>query len=314
MKRLIGLFFLFSTLGCAHKPLEVSILQIHPTKAINSDLDWSRPIVDVNIHHVDRAGIGVGSQGNVGLTIENLILQFRKAKKVFRSVGIELHLKSLRTLKIPESFKKIVGTRPSTRPNQLLDNLDYYQDLEQKKYSVPKETLKVFNTIISPNKETSQSIHVINLTAVEYYYFEARVKNEKLPQHWNLKNVPTGGFSFPAYMLEDRIPQALRGVLTVQRDKVLAHEIGHKLINVSHEGLSKCPAFSGNKIPGLLGYHGKTQIYSGKQGRFHKERLLKSPYVYRLQNGQKVFNPDYKSFGIYADPIYGESIISPACS
>ena len=129
---------------------------------------------------------------------------------------------------------------------------------------------------------------------------------------WQISNpVPTGALSFPNYLFHDRIPKNLRGVITMQSSSgvTLAHELGHKLINVSHEGLSVSPAFSGNNIPGLLGYGNSTTIYGGQSGRWHQERLLLSPFLYKMTNGAKVYNPDYAVNGAYDDPIYGSYVM-----
>ena len=56
---------------------------------------------------------------------------------------------------------------------------------------------------------------------------------------WVRGSAPTAGLSMPSYLFEDRIPHPIRGVFTISQptgDKTLYHEMGHKLINVSHEG------------------------------------------------------------------------------
>jgi len=77
----------------------------------------------------------------------------------------------------------------------------------------------------------------------------------------------------------------------------------------SHEGLAVSPAFSGNTTPGLMGYGGSTVIYGGETGRWHQERLLLSPFLYTINNGEKTYNPDYAEIGSYADPIYGTYVV-----
>ena len=51
-------------------------------------------------------------------------------------------------------------------------------------------------------------------------------------------------------------------------------------------------------------------IPSGKDGRWHLERLQLSPFLYRVdENGEKQWNPDYKEGGHYYDPIYGDHVV-----
>ena len=93
----------------------------------------------------------------------------------------------------------------------------------------------------------------------------------------------------------------------------MAHELGHKLINVSHEGLHVCPQGTGTDVPGLMGYGDEKEIHGGEAGRWHLERLLLSPFLYRMVDSEKVWNKDYQNGGTYDDPIYEGLIMEPAC-
>ena len=48
---------------------------------------------------------------------------------------------------------------------------------------------------------------------------------------------------------------------------------------------------------------------AGRSGRFQKERLHLSPFVYRQKGLRKVYNPDFQAHGHYRDPIYGNFYI-----
>jgi hypothetical protein len=51
-------------------------------------------------------------------------------------------------------------------------------------------------------------------------------------------------------------------------------------------------------------------IPSGAEGRWHLERLLMSPFVYRVRDdGSKQWNPDYKEGGHYYDALYGNKVV-----
>ncbi len=52
------------------------------------------------------------------------------------------------------------------------------------------------------------------------------------------------------------------------------------------------------------------EIGSGKENRWHLERLLLSPFIYQSdENGNKQWNPDYQEGGHYYDPIYGDFVV-----
>ena len=51
-------------------------------------------------------------------------------------------------------------------------------------------------------------------------------------------------------------------------------------------------------------------IPSGRDGRWHLERLRISPFLYRLgADGSRQWNPDYREGGHYYDPIYGDYVV-----
>ena len=129
---------------------------------------------------------------------------------------------------------------------------------------------------------------------------------------WQLKTISTGGLSFPGYMYGDTMPRHLRGVITITdltkeatSWKTIAHELGHKLLNVSHEYRETSPQHEVRADGGLMLYGVGTEIPSGPEGRYHRERLHRSPYLYRTgSDGARTYNPDYQGGGFYYDGIY----------
>jgi hypothetical protein len=76
-------------------------------------------------------------------------------------------------------------------------------------------------------------------------------------------------------------------------------------MNVSHEYMDISPEHEVYAGGGLMVYGNGEEIPSGKEGRWHLERLLLSPYLYVLESdGSKNWNPDYQENGHYYDPIY----------
>ncbi len=161
----------------------------------------------------------------------------------------------------------------------------------------------------------SQTVHTITLREVPIGFYEWS------GTEWVYDSVPTSGLSFPPYIFADRIPEHLRGVITLSyrqrplndNSKTLAHEIGHKTLNVSHEGTGVCPAF---EVQGddLMLYGSGDSIPDGESGRWHKERLLRSPFLYTQgSDGQAVFANQFEDGGIYSDRLYGDYVMSPVC-
>ena len=113
-------------------------------------------------------------------------------------------------------------------------------------------------------------------------------------------------------MYADRIPTRLRGAITLSSEKVdgrtLAHELGHKLINVSHEGVGKGPRGEQWGSEDLMLYGEGTRIPSGREGRYQLERLLRSPFLYRTRRGERCYNPAFAEGGHYWDPIYRDEV------
>ncbi len=162
----------------------------------------------------------------------------------------------------------------------------------------------VLEAIVEPDELNDRTVYVVGLRDVYMSFYEQNEAGE-----WILDAIPTNALSFPSYSLEDRIPRRLRGVISMQNAyisrKVIAHELGHKLMNVSHEYRELDPQNEIDAEGGLMVYGDGVEIPSGEAGRWHLERLMISPYIYRMdENGERVYNPDYAGTGSYFDPIY----------
>lgn len=256
-------------------------------------------------YNVDLAFIYHNKHSKVDL--EEFQRQFTVAKEVFAKEGVNLHLTYVKKIRqMPKSWHRqsvmeTKGKNPSA-------DTDFYDGMEIKKFALTKRSQKIFEQLIEGYKgDRTRTIFVLALNDIYMSYFE---KGE-------VKELLVGALSFPGYIFADRIPRHLRGVITTRRVggvyRTLAHELGHKLFNVSHEAMDKCPKFSGNNIPGLMGYGKSVDVHRGKKGRYHHERLLLSPYLYQVKGDVRLYNPDYQKSGIYRDPIYGKYMLTPAC-
>ena len=186
--------------------------------------------------------------------------------------------------------------------------VNLYVDAERRTSVVSDEAAAAFAAIIGDPPGSDRIIHLITLQEVYMDFFEP-VEEHRVHQ---ARVIETGGLSFPGYMYGDTIPRAWRGVITLTNLtrtqwswKTIAHEIGHKLLNVSHEYREISPQHEVQADGGLMLYGKGTDIPSGIEGRFHLERLHRSPYLYTVsEDGTRVSNRDYEGAGFYYDPIY----------
>lgn len=179
-----------------------------------------------------------------------------------------------------------------------------YERMRVQRSTLTLKAERVFEAIIEPDERNDRTVYVVGLRDVFMSFYEQNEEGE-----WVLDTIPTNALSFPTYSLEDRMPRRLRGVISMQNAfisrKVIAHELGHKLMNVSHEYRDLDPRNEIGTEGGLMVYGNGIDIPSGEAGRWHLERLLLSPFLYRLnEDGERVYNPDYAGTGDYFDAIY----------
>jgi hypothetical protein len=239
-----------------------------------------------------------------------MIESFFFAKEIFKPTGVQLNLIFTKTGNINSSYLSIQANEVPGIPDTEYVNL---YDNSRRHPSIPtNHAINAFRSIIEEDINNSRTIYLIALQDVFYPYLTlAEGRN------WMMKTVRTGGLSFPSYSYIDQIPKDLRGIITITNlstedryRKTIAHELGHKLINVSHEYNDINPGFEVFAEGGLMLYGSGEDIPTGKEGRWHLERLLLSPYLYKVdERGNKIWNNDYKEAGHYYDPIYDNYVI-----
>ena len=258
-------------------------------------------IADIVIFHSKEATI----------SWEELKKEYQTAYETFIVYGVQLNLVNAFQVELTQKWSSL-PVKQETKALKEGMNLDFYKRMDYQKIHLHHQIESIFRRVIPKSKDASRTIYIITMSNLTTHWFEKNLNNQ-----WIKVESKTSAVSFPPYMYADRIPKYFRGVISIQKSKkdyrTMSHEFGHKLINVSHEGLDKCPAGSGEKIPGLMGYGTSNEIFSGARGRWHVERLKKSPFLYRLENGKKVWNRDYIKGGVYDDPIYGGMVVKPVC-
>jgi hypothetical protein len=272
---------------------------------INSDLVKGKPTVDIGIYFPSNL-----DSTFTKVTFNKMIESFFFAKEIFKPTGVQLNLIFAKTGNINSSYLSIQANEVPGIPDTEYVNL---YDNSRRHPSIPtNHAINAFRSIIEEDINNSRTIYLIALQDVFYPYLTlAEGRN------WMMKTVRTGGLSFPSYSYIDQIPKDLRGIITITNlsredryRKTIAHELGHKLINVSHEYNDINPGFEVFAEGGLMLYGSGEDIPAGKEGRWHLERLLLSPYLYKVdERGNKIWNNDYKEAGHYYDPIYDNYVI-----
>ncbi len=270
---------------------------------INADLEVGRPTADIAIHYPDNLDRAHREKVNVELLLEG----FRSAKAVFAQVGVQLRLVVIRSGPLdPKRFMIRSAKRGADLPMGQYSNM--YVEAERNPSALTDEAVDTFRAVIGDSVKAEHTVHIVVLQAVFMDYFEPVIEGRV----YQKQTIETSGLSFPGYMHGDLIPRDLRGVITITnlrrtKDswKTVAHELGHKLMNVSHEHRDVSPAHEVQSDEGLMFYGKGTEIGRGPEGRFHYERLHRSPFLYvESEDGSRTYNPDYEASGFYYDPIY----------
>jgi hypothetical protein len=285
------------------EPVVWSEIRAEQVRDINRDIQSGALTADIGIYFPSNLDPAFTRK----FSLDDLLLQFKMAKSIFRAAQVELKLLWVKTGRIDPSHLEIqandlVGKTPGGQ------YVNLYENNLRETSVLSQEARKAFEAIVEPHKNNSRTVYLIVLQDVFMSFFE-RVDERT----WQPRTITTGGLSFPTYSYRD-LPPRLRGVITINKADLLrsivAHELGHKLMNVSHEYRQMSPQHEILGDGGLMLYGKGTEIPAGADGRWHRERLHLSPFFYReAPNRKRQWNADYREGGHYYDPIYGDKIV-----
>ena len=290
-------------LGVAAEPVSWSEIRGDLVAEINSDIEPGKPTVDIAIYFPSNHDPAF----NETYSLDTLLKDFVGAKEIFSVADMQLKLLWIKTGDIDSRYLEIqANTLEGTTPSGLYANM--YVDSLRQDSGLTQEARDAFESIIEFDENSHRTIYLVTLQSVFMSFYETLDERT-----WAPRTITTGGLSFPGYSYPD-IPRRWRGVITVNKTyearSVVAHELGHKLMNVSHEYRDVDPQHEVRAEGGLMLYGAGTEIPSGAEGRWHKERLHLSPYVYvESEGGERTWNTDYLEGGHYYDPIYGDNVI-----
>lgn len=278
----------------------VSIVDTINTADWNVDLVAGKPTADIGIYVPQTDD----ERYNTRVPLDTLMARFEYAKEIFEGVGVQLNILWIKKYVVPDtSWLTIPANKMQAAPGEDAPE-NMYERMGVQRSALTDKATRVLEAIVEPSEQNAQTVYVVGLRDVFMSFYEQNEAGE-----WLLESIPTNALSFPSYSLEDRIPRRLRGVISMQNAfisrKVIAHELGHKLMNVSHEYRDIDPQNEIDAEGGLMVYGDGIEIPAGEAGRWHLERLMLSPFIYRLNEaGERVYNPDYVGTGSYFDPIY----------
>ncbi|NQE61425.1 ImmA/IrrE family metallo-endopeptidase [Caulobacter sp. RHG1] len=273
--------------------------------AFNKDLVAGKPTMDVAVYVPSNFDPAFKK-----ISVEQMIDGIRAAKEIYAPTGVQIKLVSVKTGVIDPRFLSIQANEIPRVPDT--EYLNSYEASKRHPTELTQMAREAFESVIEPDKDNTRTLYLIGLQDVIMPFLElAEGRN------WTVKMVRTGGLSFPSYSYYNTIPEAYRGAITItnlstpgRARRTIAHEIGHKVMNVSHEYKTTSPAHEVYADGGLMLYGTGVDVPAGEAGRWHLERLLASPYLYRLRSdGTKQWNPDYKEGGHYYDPLYGQKAV-----
>jgi len=278
----------------------VTVLHEYSVAGINARLRPDRPTVDLDVHLVRGSGV----------TWSMIRQELALARRTYAPYGIQLRLRSARKLRVPEDWLELRTQQPSKMPDPKLLAADPYRYLQQMETRLTPISTEVFAAIVEGVPSADRALQIVSLRRGSFPW----------PENGQLMEVDARADSFPPYVWTSTLPRRLRGLIGLFPFRhpsgelrpaielgMLAHEIGHKLINVSHEGRAGGPeheSFKGGSRD-LMVYGFGLEVPAGARGRWQQERLLLSPLLYTGKGKGKVYNADFEQNGKYDDPLYG---------
>lgn len=289
---------------------QVVVLETYDVSAFNAALVDGLPTIDVAFY-VTEAG---------PITWLSLRTSIERAQRIFAVPGVQLRISSAMRIEVPRDWQRLDPDESDvpTTPSYL--ETDLYAHIDELQTRLTQRNEAIFEAIVSHYPAQANGVTAANTIHV-LTVFEAPIAiYEWTGTEWTRSVRPTGGLSFPPYFYADRIPMEVRGIITMSSGlsrpmadtKTLAHEIGHKVIDVSHEGVGVCPTVEATGADLML-YGSGERIPSGAEGRWQVERLLLSPFIYRLEGGTARFATVYQDGGVYDDRLYGSYVVPPPC-
>ncbi|MDZ7714983.1 MAG: hypothetical protein U5J95_02105 [Balneolaceae bacterium] len=316
MKYFLLIISVISFLGCMQEDEDTSEISEVTTVSwteidtidvgeFNSDIETDKLTLDVGVYFPSNFDEEFDK-----VTLKNLMNSLRAAKEIYKPTDVQINLLWVKTGKINPKYFSIQANKVPGIPQTEYVNM--YEHSRRHPSELTPLAKEAFNSIVEDQENSHRRIFLVVLQDVFFPFLEVSEG-----RNWTMKSVRTGGLSFPTYSYVNQIPSRYRGIITIsnlsREDRLrgtVAHEIGHKVMNVSHEYKETNPGHEVYADGGLMLYGDGEDIPSGEEGRWHVERLYLSPFLYKLnEDSSKTWNDDYQEGGHYYDPIYGDYVV-----
>ena len=196
----------------------------------NKDLEPGKPTVDVAVYFPSNFDPAFKK-----VTLARMIEGIQAAKAIYKPTGVQINLLWVKTGELNTEYFSIQANEVPGIPETEYANT--YVNMRRHPSELPKRTIDAFSSIIEPDEHNSKTIYLIALQDVFYPFLEVSEG-----RNWMIKMVRTGGMSFPGYSYCNTLPDNFRGIITITNlvrpdryRRTVAHEIGHKVMNVGHE-------------------------------------------------------------------------------
>jgi len=272
----------------------------------NKDITSGKLTLDVGVYFPSNLDHNFNK-----VSLSRMLESIRAAKEIYASTNVQINLLWIKTGEVNPKYFSIQANKVPDIP--LTEYVNMYEHMKRHPAELTNLANDAFKSIIEPDEHNSRTVYLVVLQDVFYPFLEVSEG-----RNWTMKTVRTGGLSFPTYSYCSTLPPAFRGVITITNlarpDRyrlTIAHELGHKVMNVSHEYRKTNPGHEIFADGGLMLYGLGEDIPSGEEGRWHLERLHMSPFLYKLNNdGTKTWNVDYEEGGHYYDPLYKDKVVN----
>ncbi|MEM7519186.1 MAG: hypothetical protein AAF368_19955, partial [Planctomycetota bacterium] len=227
---------------------------------INADLRSGPLTMDVGIFVPRNLDPGFDD-----VTVELLLDGVRYAKEVFAQADVQIRLLWIKTETIDPAFLSLMESSAPSMPASR--HVGMYTKYRRNPTKLSPQARSAFESMIEPHADNSRTLHLIVLQDVFMPYYAENEAGDYV-----FAVTPTSGLSFPGYMFGKEMPHRLRGAITLTNlnrgensAKTIAHELGHKVLNVSHEYMDTPPGFEIVGQGGLMIYGSGTEIPSGRE-------------------------------------------------
>jgi hypothetical protein len=287
------------------QPVEWKLIDTIDVVDFNKDLRPGKLTLDVGVYFPNNFDSAFKK-----VTLARMMESLRAAKEIYEPTGVQINLLWVKTGAVDPKYFSIQANEVPGIPET--EYINMYEHMKRHPAELTPIAKEAFTSMIEPDIQNSRTIYLVVLQDVFFPFLEVSEG-----RNWTMKTVRTGGLSFPTYSYCNTLSTAFRGIITITNlsrpDRLrgtIAHEIGHKVMNVSHEYMSTNPGHEIYAEGGLMLYGDGEDIPSGKDGRWHLERLHLSPFLYKLnEDKSKAWNDEYKEGGHYYDPLYGDKVI-----